>query len=67
MEDNLKLKKILTQKKRGRRPKPINQSTKINLIGCDTIINSPSLTHFWLLELSSFKHELEIQKITKFY
>ena len=41
MEDDLK--KI----KNGRRPKKINwktnQSTKINLIGCDTIVNSPSL------------------------
>jgi hypothetical protein len=31
MEDNLKNKKQKT-----------NQSTKINLIGCDTIVNSPS-------------------------
>jgi hypothetical protein len=33
-------------KKNGRRPKKIklktNQSTKMNLIGCDTIVNSPS-------------------------
>jgi hypothetical protein len=32
-------------KKKGRRPKQkwqTNQSTKINLIGCDTIVNSPS-------------------------
>ena len=38
MEDN--------QKKNGKGPKQkrkINQSTKINLIGCDTIVNSPSL------------------------
>ena len=32
--------------KNGRRPKKIKwkakQSTKINLIGCDTIVNSPS-------------------------
>jgi predicted house-cleaning NTP pyrophosphatase (Maf/HAM1 superfamily) len=49
MEDDLK--------KNGRRPKKkwkmtskkkiknwkTNQSTKINLIGCDTIVNSPSL------------------------
>ena len=39
MEDNLK--------KNGKRPQKIkwktNQSTKINLIGCDTIVNSPSL------------------------
>ena len=40
MEDDLK--KI---KKNGKRPKQkwkTNQSTKINLIGCDTIVNSPS-------------------------
>ena len=32
-------------KKNGKRPKKnwkTNQSTKINLIGCDTIVNSPS-------------------------
>ena len=49
MEDDLKKKE-----KKGRRPKinkyerrpqtkwKTNQSTKINLIGCDTIVNSPS-------------------------
>ena len=38
MEDDLK-------KEKGRRPKKkTNQSTKINLIGCDTIVNSPSNT-----------------------
>ena len=34
-----------TKKNNGKRPKQIwktNQSTKINLIGCDTIVNSPS-------------------------
>ena len=39
MEDNLK--------KNGRQPTfPLayNHSTKINLIGCDTIVNSPSLS-----------------------
>ena len=49
MEDDLK--KINNGRrpqtnKNGRRPKKIkwkaNQSTKINLIGCDTIVNSPS-------------------------
>ena len=41
IEDNLK--------KNGKRPQKkikklkTNQSTKINLIGCDTIVNSPSL------------------------
>jgi hypothetical protein len=36
-----------TKKKNGKRPKQkwkMNQSTKINLIGCDTIVNSPSYT-----------------------
>ena len=40
MEDDLK------KRKKGRRHKKKwkkNQSTKINLIGCDTIVNSPSL------------------------
>ena len=35
-----------TKNKKGKRPKQkwkTNQSTKINLIGCDTIVNSPSL------------------------
>ena len=35
------------QKKNGKRPKKkwkTNQSTKMNLIGCDTIVNSPSQT-----------------------
>jgi hypothetical protein len=49
MEDDLK------KRKKGRRHKQkwkTNQSTKINLIGCDTIVNSPSLDHccldFWV-------------------
>ena len=48
MEDDLKkkLKKMkTTKKKNGKRTKQkwkTNQSTKINLIGCDTIVNSPS-------------------------
>ena len=57
MEDDLK-KNEDNQKKNGRRPQKIkmendlnktkiklkkNQSTKINPIGCDTIVNSPSL------------------------
>ena len=40
MEDDLE------KYENGRRPQKIkwkmNQSTKINLIGCDTIVNSPS-------------------------
>jgi hypothetical protein len=27
----------------------MNQSTKINLIGCDTIVNSPSLYVLWVI------------------
>ena len=57
MEDDLNKQKMKTTKKnkiKGRRPKKIkmeddlqkkwkmNQSTKINLIGCDTVVNSPS-------------------------
>ena len=48
MEDDLKkTKKKLktTKKKNGKQIKQkwkTNQSTKINLIGCDTIVNSPS-------------------------
>ena len=48
MEDDLKKKKKkrkTTWEKNGRRPKnkwKTNQSNKINLIGCDTIVNSPS-------------------------
>ena len=48
MEENLtkKNKKLRKPKKINRkRPKQkwkTNQSTKINLIGCDTIVNSPS-------------------------
>ena len=49
MEDDLKKNKKINednQKKDGKRPKQkwkTNQSTKINLIGCDTIVNSPSM------------------------
>jgi hypothetical protein len=56
MEDDLKKKWKTTSKENGRRPqkkmeddlkksngRPINQSTKINLLGSDTIVNSPSL------------------------
>ena len=49
MEDNLKKKWKTTskRKKKGRRHKKIkwktNQSTEINQVGCDTIVNSPSL------------------------
>ena len=39
------------KKKNGKRPKQkwnMNQSTKINLIGCDTIVNSPSLQQVYV-------------------
>jgi hypothetical protein len=45
MEDGLKKRR----RKKGRWPKKkwkTNQSTKINLIGCDTIVNSPSKVFF---------------------
>ena len=48
MEDDLKKNGRRPQQKyeNGRRPKKIkwktNQSTKINIIGCVTIVNSPS-------------------------
>ena len=49
MEDDLQKKeeekKTTYKNKSGRRPKKkwkTNQSTQINLIGCDTIVNSPS-------------------------
>ena len=57
MEDDLKKnengrqpqKKKKKKRKNGRRPQKkwrTNQSTKINLIGCDTIVNSPSLSMY---------------------
>ena len=57
MEDDLKnkIKKNKdNQTKNGKRPKQkwkTNQSTKINLIGCDTIVNSPSLFCAWYYTL----------------
>ena len=48
MEDNLQIingRQPQKNEKNGKRPKKkwkTNQSTKINLIGCDTIVNSPS-------------------------
>ena len=44
-DDQKKIKNEDNQKKNGKRLKQkwkTNQSTKINLIGCDTIVNSPS-------------------------
>jgi hypothetical protein len=49
-------------KKRGRRPEKkwkTNKSTKINLFGCDTIVNSPSMNS--LSENQDYK-----SKLTKF-
>ena len=51
IEDNLK-----KNEKNGRRPTQkwkTNQSTKINLIGCDTIVNSPSLSSLWLKQFAA--------------
>ena len=42
MEDDLKKKK--KKKEDDLKKWKTNQSTKINLIGCDTIVNSPSFT-----------------------
>jgi hypothetical protein len=48
IEDDLneKMEEDFKKNKNGKRPQEIklktNQSTKINLIGCDTIVNSPS-------------------------
>ena len=50
-QHQLNFKGKTTLKKSGRRPQKIkrktNQSTKINLIGCDTIVNSPSNASNW--------------------
>ena len=51
MEDNLK-KKMEDDLKKKRKT---NQSTKINVIGCDTIVNSPSFNficrHSYLMNI----------------
>jgi hypothetical protein len=39
-----------------------NQSTKINPIGCDTIVNSPS---FFLFRLIFELHKLDLKKMEK--
>ena len=69
MEDNLK-KKIKKNEdnpknKNGKRPKQkwkTNQSNKINLMGCDTIVNLPSLI---LLSTKEYTHFVEHTKIIK--
>ena len=43
MDDDLKKKWKTTSKIKWK----TNQSTKINLIGCDNIVNSPSFLSFW--------------------
>ena len=49
MEDDLKINKMKTTKKKMendlKQKWKTNQSTKINLIGFDTIVNSPSATY----------------------
>ena len=55
-EDDLQI--ICFLLKNGKRPKKkweTNQSTKINLIGCDTIVNSPSL-HYFLINFDILLH-----------
>jgi hypothetical protein len=49
MEDNLKIKW------------KTNQSTKINLIGCDTIVNAPSSTHYLLISLPKWNCQAQSQ------
>ena len=41
-EDDLNFFFIFLNGKRSKKKWKTNQSTKINLIGCDTIVNSPS-------------------------
>ena len=47
---NKKMEDDLNKNNNGRRPQKIkwktNQSNKINLIGCDTIVNSPSRVNY---------------------
>jgi hypothetical protein len=70
MEDDLQKDEWMkTSEKNGRRPPKklkttskkwkMNQSTKINLIGCDTIVNSPSsIDHFknWSCDFNTDNH-----------
>ena len=67
IKDDLKKRK----KEKGRRPKKkwkTNQSTKIDLIGCDTIVNSPSNNNnglfcqvIWYTEDRTNKHHCNVQ------
>ena len=52
MEDDLKKPK----KNRPKQKWKTNQSTKINLIGCDTIENSPSYIYNWFC--LNFHHKI---------
>ena len=62
-EDNLKnkWKWKTTSKKNGRRPTKIkwktNQSTKINLIGYDIILNSPSFNYYYTTKVNHIKYD----------
>ena len=58
MEDDLKKNKKMEDdlKKKWK----MNQSTKINLIGCDTILNSPSKHLFSLLIIHQFDATLNV-------
>ena len=72
MEDDLKKQKQKRRQKNkknknGKLPKQkwkTNQSTKINLIGCDTIVNSPSLSygHCSKMSISFFRDTYIIAK-----
>ena len=46
LEDDLKKRKTVDDLKNKTKKWKTNQSTKINLNGCDTIVNSPSLHIF---------------------
>ena len=68
-EDDLKKKWKTTKKKKKKEDNKknlkkwnTNQSTKINLIGCDTIVNSPSLLNFQVRKYSLYNLNLtEVQ------
>ena len=55
MEDDLNKTKIKWKK---------NQSTKINLIGCDTIVNSPSWCSMWSSWVKWSKGAMMVEHVT---
>ena len=58
MEDDLKKREDDQKKEKKKEEKnkkwKTNQSTKINLIGCDTIVNSPSKFYWECRQLAVF-------------